>query len=115
MSEFSDALTLAFDPALAVFGETCTIDGETYNCVPHALDGSETIRGGFNAGRSRDVTGVILLRLTDWETIKTLRTAANQTTRGLRVTTAAGTFRILNDPDLGYEGDTVELQLGPLT
>lgn len=115
MSEFSDAFALAFDPGFAVFGEVCTIDGNDYDCIPHALDGAETIRGGFSAGRGRDVTGVVVLRLADWTTVKTLRTAANQTIRGLRVVTAAGTFRIINDPDLGYEGDTVELQLGPLT
>jgi len=115
MSEFSDALSLAFDPGFAVFGETVTIDGETYDAIPHALEGSETIRGGMSAGRSREATGIVLLRLTDWTAIKGIRTAANQTIKGLRVTTAAGTFRILNDPDLGYEGDTVELQLGPLT
>lgn len=115
MSEFSDALALAFDPGFAVFGETVTIDGETYDSIPHAIDGSETIKGGYSAGRSRDVTGIIYLRSVDWETIKALRTAKGLTAKGLRVTTGAGTFRIINDPDISVVNDTAELQLGPLT
>jgi hypothetical protein len=115
MSEFSDSLALAFDPAFAVFGESCTIDGQPYECIPQALDGGESIRGGMNAGRGKDVTGSILIRDTDWTTIKGLRVAAGQTIKGIRVTLTAGTFRITNDPDTTVVNDTAELVLGPLT
>ncbi|MEY4489004.1 MAG: hypothetical protein RIQ79_1512 [Verrucomicrobiota bacterium] len=114
MSEFSDALALAFDPAIAVFGETCTVDGNTYDCIPHATDGKENIRSGYSAGRSREVNGTLYIRGADWTTIKNIRTAAGASTKGIRVTTSAGTFRVINDPDISVINDTAEFQLGPL-
>jgi hypothetical protein len=116
MSDFSDAFADVFDAAAALFGDTCVIAGTTYACVIHGFEAREEVRGGNTAGRQQDANGTLYLRGTDWEAAKVLLLAAGRRTpKGAPVTVAGDTFRIINDPEIGYDSDTVELQLGPLS
>ena len=114
MSEFSDAFSDAFDAASLVWGETCVIAGETYPCQIHGFEASETIKPG-TAGRSQEAVGTVILKASDWAAAKALLTAQGKPTKGVRVTVAGDTFRVINSPDVGYDSDTVELRCGPLT
>ncbi|EIQ01053.1 hypothetical protein OpiT1DRAFT_05617 [Opitutaceae bacterium TAV1] len=110
MNDFTEAFSLAFEPATDVFGDTCTIAGKTCPCIIHGFDLADTIADG-KAGRSQEATGTVILSIACWEDAKARAGRA----RGLHVTIPGGTFRVRNNPDVGYTGDTVELQLGPLT
>jgi hypothetical protein len=117
MSDFSDAFADAFPAAVSVFGGTgaCTIAGQAYDCIIHALDLQETIRGG-TAGRQQETEAAIYLTAADWTDAKArILAAGRRNTKGAHVTVGGATLRILNDPDVGYDSDTVELRLGPLT
>jgi hypothetical protein len=115
MSEFAQSFASAYEAAQTVFGDTCTIAGQTYTCVIHGFDLREGIRPGQSAGRSQEAAGVVILSVTQWEDAKTRLVAQGKKTKGAHITIPGGTFRVLNDPDAGYDSHTVELQLGPLT
>lgn len=106
MSEFSEAFAEAWEPALGVFGDECTIGGTTYPCIIHGFETTTEVQRG-QAGRVRSANGSVILSSTDW--------TASGARKGTQVTIPGGTFRVLNDPEPGYTSNTIELQLGPLT
>ena len=115
MSEFAQAFSAAYETAQSVFGDTCTIAGQTYTCVIHSFELSEVIRPGQSAGRSQSASGLIILSVAQWEDAKARLVVQGKKAKGAHVTIPGGTFRVLNDPNAGYDSHTVELQLGPLT
>ena len=115
MSTFSDAFASAFPVSQDIFGEAVTIAGKIYTGIVDLLDLTQGVRSGLNAGRSQDASGSITLSQADWTDAKLRLTDQGKKTRGAQVTTASGTFRVLNDPDVGQQKDTVQLVIGPLT
>jgi hypothetical protein len=114
MSEFSDAFASAFDAAVSVWDESCTIAGEPYPCIIHGFELSENVTPG-GAGRARSADGSIILTVTAWEDAKARLAMQGKKTKGIHVTISRGTFRVVNDHDAGINSDTVEIRLGPLT
>lgn len=114
MSEFSDAFADTFDVSHDIFGDTCTIAEEDFDCIIHGFELLDTVRPG-TAGRVQNAQGTVILTTVAWEAAKTALTNLGKKTSGAHVTIPGGTFRILNNPDVGYTSDHVELQLGPLS
>lgn len=114
MSEFSDAFANAYDAAIAVFGDTCTLAGRSYPCIIHGLTLTEGIRPGLNAGRAQIVGGTVIISTVHWLEAVATEIAAGRKGKGLAITLPGGVFRATNNPDVGYESDTVELTIGPL-
>lgn len=114
MNDFTEAFSSAFEVSTEIFGDECSIAGETYPCVIHGVESEETIKSGA-PGRSKDSAGTVILSVEAWREAKERLTASGKNTKGARITILGGTFRILNDPDTRYTRDTVELHLGPLT
>lgn len=104
MSQFSDAFEQATESAISVFGDTCTINGDDYDCIIHSLAVSNEVVNG-RPGRTELVQGVVIMRAADWAT------AAGA--KGTLIAVGGGTYRVLNDPSKGFTSGTVELQLGP--
>ncbi len=105
MSEFADSFAQADTTAFSVFGETCTIGGEDYDCVIHGLSATNEVVAG-RPGRVSVVQGTVIMLASDW--------VAAGGSKGTQITVGGGTYRVTNEPDKGYDARTVELQLGPL-
>ena len=115
MSEFSQAMSGVFATSQQVFGETVSIAGQDYTVVFHALEGREGIDRNL-AGRQQSSSGSVFLSDAQWADVKARLTAQGKPLKGIRVThPVAGTFRVINDPDINFEDSAVELVLGPLT
>lgn len=106
MSEFSDALSTAWDTSVRVFGDVIAIGGTDYDCVVHAMQYSTEVQGG-RPGRVAVLSGTAVMKATDW----TLASGR----KGIVIAVGNADGRVLNDPNVGYTSDTVTLQLGPLT
>lgn len=111
MSEFSAAMSLTWDTSSRVFGDTVTIGGVSYPCIIHGFEATDSVIGQRQGvpgrpGRSADVAGQVVMRSVDW--------AAAGGRKGTQVTFSFGTFRVLNNPDVGHGSAEVVLNIGPL-
>jgi hypothetical protein len=106
MSQFSEAFSASFSTAVSVFGDTCKINGATHPCIIHDLNSTNLVIGN-RPGRSQEAGGTIVVSATAWATARGKK--------GNRVVIGGDTFRISNDPDVGFTSDTVTLVLAPLT
>jgi hypothetical protein len=105
MSEFSSSMALSWDQSLRIFGDTVTIASVVYGCIIHGLDYADGVERG-RPGRSAVVGGQVIMRGSDW--------AAASGRKGTQVVFSFGTFRVLNDPGVGYGSSEVVLNIGPL-
>lgn len=108
MSEFSDALSLAWTTSARVFGETILfgVSATAYECVIHDMAYSTEVENN-RPGRVAVLSGSVVMKASDWTA------AAGQ--KGIICTVGGASARVLNDPDVGYTADTVTLVLGPRT
>lgn len=110
MSTFATAMASAWDPAVSVFGDTIVFFDDVlavaYNCIIHDLQLSTEVNNP-RPGRVAVLSGQVVMKATDW----VLAAGA----KGSRVVVGGADARVLNDPDIGYSGDTVTLVLGPRT
>ena len=100
----------AWGSAVAVFGDTIVFADDVlavaYNCVVHDLQFSTEVDNP-RPGRVAVLSGSVVMKATDWTTVGGAK--------GSRVAVGGADARVLNDPDIGFTGDTVTLVLGPRT
>jgi hypothetical protein len=107
MSEFSEAMAGATTVGQSIFGDTCYIAGYAppITCIVWQLGGSTSVVNG-RPGRVSSAEGVITMTVVEW--------ALASGRKGIQLTLLGKTYRVVNDPDIGFTSDIVELQLGPL-
>lgn len=105
MSEFADAMATSWGASVQVFGDRCTLNNGTYDCVVHTFDLADGVARG-KPGRSQNATGTVVMLNADWDL------AGGR--KGMSIILPNGTFRILNNPD-GPTSAIATLDIGPLT